>query len=393
MKKTILILIIFVSLAFVQNTFAQNPGYRCSANQCISCTTGQDGCIEGSCTAFTCDSQEDPNPPAKPTITNIKELEEVQSAKNIRVKAFGEANTRYVVSLDGQKVKEGSVGADGTLEATFNSNITENGEYKLEIYLIDNNDNESEKSDPVTIKIDASKPDINITNIPDFIGFESTLISGTTDPNSKVYVIQDTKIIYETGSDANGTFDVVLRGLKDGENKFVVKVVDTFEGENTKDISIVFDSSTSTRLELLSTSGQTLTFKVPQGIIAIEVFKNSVLIDTLSVDTEEFLYNLSDKGGSVSDKFEFFGIDAAGNRTAPTSYTKTNTTNLIIIVISIILVVGVVGLLIYLISKGKISAPWLKKIGIGSNQMKMDLNEETTIQTENIVPQNIRKEY
>lgn len=367
--------------------FAEDTqGHHCAGSQCISCTIHEDGCLEGACNAFTCDG-DDATPPITPIITNTDQLLEINKGSSIRVRGYGESNSRIIFIIDGEEINEASVGGDSTFDVTFDPRITVDGEHKLQAYLRDSAGNESDISEEYIVNIDAVAPAIDIESIPDFIAFENVLISGSTEPNSSILVTKGRKEVYKTGSDENGNFDLVLN-LEDGKNEFTLVITDTVGNKNEKEISVVYDEANTSLLELLSSKNGVLTFSVPEGVVVVEVYKNGVLLDTIQINETEFTYDISGQMGGISNKFEFIGIDAAGNKTKETTYSKTSSGQLIIIIVGLIVTTSLIGLIIYLIKTGKLVLPYNKKKA-SPEQTKFKIEEKEG----NIKPGNIRKEY
>jgi hypothetical protein len=360
-------------------------GHMCAGNQCLSCTMGEEGCEEGVCNAFICESG-DNIPPAAPTITNTEELNKITNGTSLRVRGYGESDTRVIVIIDGEEKYEGSVNSNGTFDVSFDPGITESGEHDLEVYLRDNQDNESDKSAVFKITVDATSPEIKISNIPDFTSFENILISGSTDPGSEVYAYKDRKEIARSAADTNGNFDLIL-SLTDGENKFNIKATDPAGNETEKEISINYDESSSNKLELITVESNKLLFSVPDEIVEIEVYTNDKLVDIVAVDSSEFEYDISSMLEGVQVEFKFVGIDQVGNKTQATTFTYSNSTATLLIVIGLLLLVGTLGFGFYLVRTGKLNIPVLRKLNPAQRKMKLKKEPKEP------EPKKLKKEY
>jgi len=347
---------------------------------------GETDCLSGVCNAFICEAN-DNIPPLPPVITNIQELSQPLNGGAIRVRGYGEANTRVIIIIDGEELTESGVNSSGIFDVTFNSTITQDGVHLLQAYVRDTQNNKSDKSDVIAINIDRKKPEMTFSNIPDFTSFENILISGNTEKGSTIIAYRNNEEISRTGADANGNFDLILT-LKDDENRFTIVAVDTIGNEATKDLTIRFDANSSNTLELLSSTNNKLTFSVPAEIVEIEILRNDKLVDSVKVDKSEFVYDLSPLIQGISTEFKFVGLDQTGNKTKATIYKHLNSTASILLFMVFILGVGVVGIFVYLVKIGKIQIPFLKNFNFSQTQMNLDIKEG-----DYLAPKKLRKEY
>lgn len=381
MKKIIALITFFVILSS-SNVYAQGgteSSYRCDGNNCITCQQGEAGCNPGVCTAFRCESS-DETAPIAPIITNQDELKIPSNGRGIRVRGYGEPNTRVFISIDGKVLNESSVNGQGIFDISFDPNITISGEYKVQASLKDNQGNESNKSATAIYVVDAKKPEIQLIEVPDFSSFKTILLTGNTKPDSKVQLIKDNKITYQTGSDANGNFDV-LAELSEGDNNLIIKVIDPIKNESTKDVKVKYDTTESINIDIITNTSDKVELSGPDEIVQIEVYSSMSLISRLAKNNQgKFVFDITPEvANKLSAELQFFGVDRAGNKTEPVSITRTNYTPFVIAIIFIVLV-GVIGFMIYtLVKQGKLKLPMISKPKVSPDQT--------------VIPVKLKKEY
>lgn len=99
------------------------------------------------------------------------------------------------------------------------------------------------------------------------------------------------------------------------------------------------------------------------------------LIENIRVENgaEEAEFDTTDRvGGSFSHKFEFIGVDIAGNQTKTAEYNYSNTGALIMIILAIIILIGITAFLVIQVRNGK-----LKFLGYrGTTQLKIKLEDK-----------------
>ncbi|HEX9804876.1 MAG TPA: hypothetical protein VGA67_04285, partial [Candidatus Dojkabacteria bacterium] len=189
--------------------------------------------------------------------------------------------------------------------------------------------------------------------------------------------------VYETGSDSNGNFDIIL-SLEDGDNRFTLKVKDIAGNEGIKDFSVDFDASSSASIEIENVSGSIVELSVPSGIVIVEVFQNGDLIDKIDVLDNSASYNVTDLLSGITSKVSFVGIDAAGNRTKEVIYTKTNTLTIAGIILGGIIILILLLYLINLIIKGKIKIPGIKRTNSSQKSIEWYANHKEEIESVNV---------
>lgn len=373
-------------------------GYQCINQQCISCDSDEPGCQEGSCSAFTCSEEED-QIPLTPIITNLEELTATTfSNKNIRVRGVGEENSIIKFFLDGTEVKESTISSTGEFDILIDNNAIGSGEYDLSAESESLRGTKSNTSNSVEIIVDADEPEIELGSIPDFTNFKSILVSGNTEPGSRVTVANNGTQIYNTGADQNGNFDVLLAIIAE-ENQFLVEVTDKAGNTSSTQVNIRKDTSIENNIQITDSTSGIITLEVPEGIVSVEVLRNDEVIEYLEVSDEKVEFDIGQYNANFRDQYVFSGIDSLGNITESITYTNNNTGVLLLMALGLLLITTVGSYTTYYLYKtGKINFRFVHAITKNFNDQLTFINPKVnTVKTKkehkNIKPDNISKEY
>lgn len=386
-KLTTFSIIVLSFLVFNFQVGAQEKGYKCSSNQCLSCNIGESDCKPGVCTAFICDNN-DSIAPVTPYITNLNELSFPIDGTSLRVRGYGEPNARVIIFINDKEVNQGNIKTDGTFDISFNPALTQNGEYNLHIIVRDQANNESKKSAVVKIKVDNSKPEIKFTDLPDLTSFSNILLNGKTSPGATINIYKAQRILGTSGADKDGNFNIIA-SLVEGDNKINVEVVDTKGSRGSTDINIKYNPNDSKKLELVSSSGKFVKLNLPEDIIAVEVLRDGILVSIVNKGPENPMeIDLSSIVTVQYEKLEFIGVDKAGNKTEPLPYTVSN--NPLILIIPLIFIIGCSFTLYILVKKGKVKfdlSPTIKP-----KESKKVIGEDKSKETV-VSPRKLSKEF
>lgn len=165
-------------------------------------------------------SGKDSLPPSPPILQPVVDA---TNSAIIRMEGFAEEGSTVILSINSKDAYETIVESDG--EFLFNSVQLRGGENRIVSRAIDVSGNESQSSSEIIILYDETPPSLTVdtpTEGASFFGAseQNLLVSGSTDPGSRVLVNGSFVILSQDGKFSNSI------SLSEGENPIIVTARD-----------------------------------------------------------------------------------------------------------------------------------------------------------------------
>lgn len=190
--------------------------------------------------------------------TNIQQLRlsgtaEANASVNLTIRSNEQSETIYEIRFqaDDNGVWSHQLLADLGLA---------DGDYQVSVYTIDQAGNRSEESEVISWTLDTDPPDLEwqLTDETDtgssnndlMTNIAEAVITGSSEPNTKIFIYKDAELVAETMTNENGEFEYVLAEeyMQEGSNRFTIQAQD--QAHNVTEVSHTVILDTHSELEL-----------------------------------------------------------------------------------------------------------------------------------------------